>query len=114
MVEPIGGKYLDNIDPSTGEVYSYVPDSDENDVEQAYTAAATAFPAWSKMPVEQRSYALIKMADALEANLDRFARAECIDNGKPLTLMPAAIPEGEIDIIYPLGRWCADNATDFG
>ena len=60
-VEPIGGKFLDNIDPSTGEVYSYVPDSDEQDVERAYTAAAMAFPAWSKMPVEQRSRALIKM-----------------------------------------------------
>lgn len=39
LVEPVGGEYIDNIDPATGEVYSYVPDSDERDVEQAVEAA---------------------------------------------------------------------------
>ena len=59
MVEPIGGKYLDNIDPSIGEVYSFVPDSDEKDVEQAYVSATKAFPVWSHTPVEQRSRTLL-------------------------------------------------------
>jgi len=39
LVEPVGGEYIDNIDPATGEVYSYVPDSDERDVEHTVEAA---------------------------------------------------------------------------
>ena len=35
LVEPVSKKYLDNIDPSRGKVYSYIPDSDEQDVELA-------------------------------------------------------------------------------
>ena len=33
LIAPISGKYLDNINPAIGKVYSYIPDSDEKDVE---------------------------------------------------------------------------------
>ena len=33
FVEPIGGRYLDNIEPATGKPYSQVADSDARDVE---------------------------------------------------------------------------------
>ena len=36
---PINGKYIDNINPATGEVYSQTPDSDIKDVEEAIGAA---------------------------------------------------------------------------
>ena len=39
LVEPVGGEYIDNVDPATGEVYSYVSDGDERDVEHAVEAA---------------------------------------------------------------------------
>jgi acyl-CoA reductase-like NAD-dependent aldehyde dehydrogenase len=39
FVEPVGGKYLDNIEPATGKPYSLVPDSDSRDVELAVAAA---------------------------------------------------------------------------
>ncbi len=44
FVEPVGGKYLDNIEPATGKPYSQVPDSDARDVELAVAAAEKAFP----------------------------------------------------------------------
>ena len=44
--EPISGSWLDNIAPATGKVYSQIPDSDAEDVENAYQAAAKAFPVW--------------------------------------------------------------------
>ena len=34
IVAPVGGEFLDNFDPSTGQVYSKVPDSDPRDVER--------------------------------------------------------------------------------
>jgi aminomuconate-semialdehyde/2-hydroxymuconate-6-semialdehyde dehydrogenase len=86
FVEPATGVYLDNIEPATGEVYSHVPDSDERDVEQAVAAAEAAFPSWSRTPAVERSRILLRIADLIEANLDRLARTETIDNGKPITL----------------------------
>lgn len=89
LVDPASCRYLDNVDPSTGQVYSKVPDGDATDVEAAVSAAERAFPTWSKTPAESRSQALLKIADAIEARLDEFALAECIDNGKPLSLTKA-------------------------
>ncbi|MGB0883036.1 MAG: aldehyde dehydrogenase family protein, partial [Vicingaceae bacterium] len=53
LVAPISGKYIDNYNPSKGEVYSLIPDSDEEDVNMATKAAQAAFPAWSKTPKEK-------------------------------------------------------------
>lgn len=89
LVPPVSAQYLDNIEPATGHVYSRVPDSDERDVEQAVSAAETAFPAWSHTPAVERSGILFRIAELIEANRDRLARAECIDNGKPLSLARA-------------------------
>jgi aminomuconate-semialdehyde/2-hydroxymuconate-6-semialdehyde dehydrogenase len=89
FVEPAGKKYLDNINPATGEVYSLIPDSDERDVEQAVMAASAAFPAWSNMPVSTRSDILLRISSLIDKNLDRLAMAESIDQGKPLWLAKA-------------------------
>ncbi|GJM24277.1 MAG: aldehyde dehydrogenase [Phycisphaerae bacterium] len=85
-VEPVSGDYLDNIDPATGQVYSQVADSDERDVDAAVRSACDAFPDWSKRAAEDRCNVLMRLADLIEENLDALARAECIDNGKPLSL----------------------------
>ena len=86
LIEPSGGAYLDNIEPATGKTYSSVPDSDERDVERAVKAAAAAFPTWSHTPAAERCRVLMKLADLIEANLERLARAESIDTGKPIKL----------------------------
>jgi aminomuconate-semialdehyde/2-hydroxymuconate-6-semialdehyde dehydrogenase len=86
FVEPASGQYLDNYEPATGKVYSLVADSDERDVENAVQSAQTAFPVWSSMPAENRSAILLKIADLIEQNLEKFARAESIDQGKPVWL----------------------------
>jgi aminomuconate-semialdehyde/2-hydroxymuconate-6-semialdehyde dehydrogenase len=85
-VPPVANSYLDNVEPATGAVYSQVPDGDEADVAAAVEAAQRAFPAWSATPAEQRSRILLKIADLIESNLDRLARAESIDTGKPVAL----------------------------
>lgn len=86
LVEPVSKTYLDNFNPSTGKVYSYIPDSDEQDVALAYSAAKTAFASWSITPKEQRSKYLLKIAALIEKKLDQLALAESMDNGKPLKL----------------------------
>ncbi len=83
---PLSGKYIDNINPATGEVYGQIPDSNEQDVQAAYEAAAAAFPAWSKTSAEERFKVLNRIAELIDANLDSLALAETNDNGKPLWL----------------------------
>ncbi len=53
LVKPASDDYLDNYNPATGEVYSLIPDSNEQDVQNAVEAAKSAFPVWSKMNAEQ-------------------------------------------------------------
>tara|TARA_R110001632_G_scaffold43376_1_gene109890 strand:+ start:48180 stop:49619 length:1440 start_codon:yes stop_codon:yes gene_type:complete len=86
LVAPEAGNYLDNYNPSNGEVYGQIPNSSTKDVEFAYQSAKETFPAWSNSTLEERSRILIKIAELLEVNLERFALAESKDNGKPLSL----------------------------
>ena len=86
LVKPVSGEYLDNFNPATGEVYSHIPDSDAADVEAAVEAAKAAFPSWSRTSNEQRHGVLMRLVSLIERDLDELAAAECIDNGKPLTL----------------------------
>ena len=79
-------EYIDNYNPSIGKVYSLIPDSDEKDVNDAYLAAEKAYPVWSNMTKEQRSNIMLKVADLIDKNLERFALAEALDNGKPVKL----------------------------
>lgn len=83
---PRSGRYLDNFEPATGQVYSQVPDSGEPDVDAAVAAAKQAFPAWSRMPTAERSRILLRVADLIENDLEALARAETVDNGKPISI----------------------------
>jgi aminomuconate-semialdehyde/2-hydroxymuconate-6-semialdehyde dehydrogenase len=86
FVEPKSDKYLDNIEPATGKPYSLVVDSGKEDVDLAVRAAEAAFPEWSSKGAAARSKILLRVADLIERDLEKFARAESIDTGKPITL----------------------------
>jgi aminomuconate-semialdehyde/2-hydroxymuconate-6-semialdehyde dehydrogenase len=86
LVGPASGNYLENIEPATGKPYSHVADSDGRDVELAVATAEKAFADWSRTPTEQRSRIILRIADLIERDLAKFARAESIDTGKPISL----------------------------
>ena len=86
FLDPLCGKFIDNIEPATGKVYSYIPDSDEQDVALAVIAAEKAFPVWSKMSTEERSQILVRLSEGIQNRMDEFVQAEAKDNGKPVTL----------------------------
>ena len=83
-VAPTSGEYFDNISPVDGEVLTRIPRSNEADVEAAILAADKAFQSYKHTSVAQRSILLNKMADAIEANLEKLAIAETLDNGKAI------------------------------
>lgn len=102
-------KWIDNYNPSIGEVYGQIPNSSKKDIEKAYRAAKTAFSSWSNTTVDKRSKILNKIADLIEANLDRLAEAESRDNGKPLWLAKAVdIPRAAANF-----RFFAQAITQF-
>src|SRR6266436_4221219 len=86
FVEPIGGRYLDNVEPATGKPYCQVAESDARDVDLAVAAAEKAFCDWSKKTAAERSNLLLRIAALIERDLEKFARAESIDTGKPISL----------------------------
>ena len=100
-MEPSSGVYLDNIDPSTGECYSKIPAGDSVDVDLAVDAAQRAFPQWSQTAAAERSRIMVRLADLIHEHQTALAEAECIDNGKPLSLaLQMDIPRAEDNIRF--------------
>ncbi len=97
----VGGKYagtqsgatVDVVNPSTGEVFATMPDSGPADVDAAVTAAHDAFGGWRDATPSERSLALLRIADAIEARAEELVDAECENTGKPKALtMSEEIP----------------------
>ena len=90
----IGGQWTDMsydkrselIDPSTGEVFATAPVSSETEVDAAVESAAAAFEKWRDATPSERSLALLRIADAIEARADEFVKAEAQNTGKPIGL----------------------------
>lgn len=86
LQSPIKSLYLDNYNPATGAVYSLIPDSDEADVDLAYTHANEAYKTWRLTSLEERFMVLNRIAELIDKNNDELALAESIDQGKPVWL----------------------------
>lgn len=92
---------LENVTPSTGEVFGTIPRSGAAEVDQAMAAAKRAFPAWSKTPVAERAACLERLADAVRDHADVLAKEEARDNGKPLSLASHVdIPRAEKNLRF--------------
>jgi aldehyde dehydrogenase len=90
FVEPADGKYFDNVSPVNGKPFIQAARGSKADVEAAVKAANEALPSWSKVSVTERSNMLLKIANIIEANADRLAKIETVDNGKAVRESMAA------------------------
>ncbi|MGV9666293.1 aldehyde dehydrogenase [Nocardia niigatensis] len=81
---PIEGRYFDNPSPIDGETFCQVARSSAADIDMALEAAHRAAEAWGATSVTDRANILNKIADRIEANLERLAVAETWENGKPV------------------------------
>jgi betaine-aldehyde dehydrogenase len=80
------GRTTELVDPTTGQVYATAPLSGSADVAAATKAAADAFATWRFTTPSERQLALLRFADAVEANADKLIAAESRNTGKPLGL----------------------------
>jgi betaine-aldehyde dehydrogenase len=79
-----GGAVSEVIDPSTGAAYAQAPVSTAADVDMALRAAAAAFETWRDTTPAERSLALLRFADAIEARTEELVEAESRNTGKPV------------------------------
>jgi aminomuconate-semialdehyde/2-hydroxymuconate-6-semialdehyde dehydrogenase len=109
LIEPISKKYIDNYNPATGKIYSYCPDSDADDIQQAVDAAKAAKVLWANTPAEEKFKIMNRVADLIDADVEAIAKAESIDQGKPLWLAKNEITRASQNF-----RFYATAAMQFG
>ena len=72
------------VDPAQGTPLGAIAEASAAQVDLAVRAADRAFAAWGRTTPGERSALLLKLADAVEAEADEFARLESLNCGKPL------------------------------
>ena len=70
LVDSVSGAKMSLVDPSTGEHYGTAPISNQQDVDNAYAAAATAFKDWKRTTPSVRQKALLDFAGEVERAAD--------------------------------------------
>ncbi|WP_326534192.1 gamma-aminobutyraldehyde dehydrogenase [Pseudorhodoferax sp.] len=94
------------LNPATGEVLCEVPEATPEQLQRAVSAASRAFEGWSQTTPAERSTALLRIAQLVEDNAERFARLESLNCGKPY----ARALEDEIPAIVDCFRYFAGAA----
>ncbi len=84
FTEALDEATLEVLNPHDGTVIATVAEAGAADVDRAVDAATRAFPAWSSLAGSERGRRLLRLADAIEANADEFARLESLDTGHPI------------------------------
>lgn len=84
-IESDSGKRLEIVNPTTDTPLASAPAANAADVERAVTAAWRGFESWGEYDPSERQRTLGRIADRIEANAERLARIDVLDNGKPIT-----------------------------
>ena len=83
-VEASDGKTIPTYNPANGELLANCADASREDVDKAVKAAWKAWDSWKKVSPQERSALLLKIADLIDANAEKLALVETLDNGKPI------------------------------
>jgi len=83
-VEASDGAWMEIRNPGTGEVLDRVPRATLQDAERAVAAAQHGKQAMRRMTALARYEALIRIANAIEANLPELGKLLAQENGKPI------------------------------
>jgi betaine-aldehyde dehydrogenase len=94
-VKALSKKTRNVINPADNSVIAIMSEGDENDAKLAIEAAKTAFyevGEWRRMSAQSRSDIILKIADEMDKRRDELAKADTLNNGKPLREA-----EGDVD-----------------
>jgi betaine-aldehyde dehydrogenase len=86
-VDAADGERFDVFNPATGEVIATAPHSKREDVDAAVVAARRVFDDgewWPGTPSRERGRILLRAGEIVRRELERLARMESLDTGKPI------------------------------
>ncbi len=83
-VQPNGVGEIEVINPATEKTIGSVPVGNSIDVENAVSAARTAFNSWSQSPIEDRMKILNDLSAALKENTEELAQTITAEVGTPI------------------------------
>ena len=106
-VEAKSGKTFPVENPFNQEIISHVPDSDNHDVNEAVSAANTAYNDWHKMSASERRDLMKELANKSRENANELAKTISMEMGKPF---PEALDE--IDTVADFLEYYGELARD--
>ena len=89
--EPINGRYIASIDPSTGKEIGHFAHGTSADIDRAVASSAEGFQRWWSLQAYQRSRILYEVARLIRSRKEQLAHAETVDTGKPLSVSLADV-----------------------
>lgn len=77
-------EWLDITDPATQEVIAKVPQTSDDEINQAVAAAQTAFQTWRKTPITTRARIFLKYQQLIREHMDELAEILTAEQGKTI------------------------------
>ena len=74
-----------SIDPATGQLVTEVPTATDTEVEEALTAAGTAFRDWRSRPIDERAAVAARVGELFAERADELAVIATQEMGKPVS-----------------------------
>ncbi|MGH9256356.1 MAG: aldehyde dehydrogenase family protein [Vicinamibacterales bacterium] len=102
-VEAADGRLIDIENPATRTVVAQVPRGGAADVDRAVRAAASAFESWRRVPARERGRLLLRIADAVEADVESIARIVALETGNALRTQARPEVKGAVDVFRYYG-----------
>lgn len=90
-VKPEKEAWIENVNPATGEVFCRVSAAGEKEVEEALQGACLAGKSWGRSLAKEREAILLKAADYMDENAERFIPLLIDESGSSLIKITAEI-----------------------
>ena len=81
---PNSRRWFESLNPATGEVLSKVANANQQDVDDAVSAARQALPSWSRLSGQERAKYLFRIARRIQERARELSVLETMDGGKPI------------------------------
>ncbi len=105
-VEPLSERFVDVLNPATGEIIAVVAEGDGSDIDRAVRSSRKAFEgAWGKMRAADRGLVLQRFAQLLEDHAQELIELESLDTGKPLSAVQRQDLPAAIDTLRYYAGW---------
>jgi betaine-aldehyde dehydrogenase len=107
-VDAQDGRLIDVENPAKRQVIGQVPRGGEADVDRAVRAAARAFETWRDVAPRERGRLLMKIADAVEAEIEPIARTVALETGNAIRTQA----RGELKVTADVFRYFGGLASE--